>query len=209
MRHLGILLGFVPWIVFDLASERFAANAVGWAALIAVALTLASVLANARKHGPKILNLGTLVLFGAIAVAGFVGGPDTDRWLYDWGVPLVGVVLGLYVLATVPVMPFTAEYARQSTPRQYWGSPTFVKINRVLSTAWGVAILVMGLMSVAVTALGDKTRVLQDDQYVDLALNWILPIAIVWFMIKFTATYPDKVTAHAGQGDPAAARTTS
>lgn len=205
MKNLGVLLGFIPWIVFDLASERFAANGVGWAALIAVALTLASVLANARKHGPKILNLGTLVLFGAIAVVGFIGDAGTDRWLYFWGVPLVGVVLGLYVLATVPVMPFTAEYARQGTPRQYWGSPTFVRINRVLSTAWGVAILVMGLMSVAVTALGDNTRVLQDDQFVDLALNWILPIAIIWFMVKFTATYPDRVTGRSGDA-PAGSR---
>ena len=208
MKNLVILMGFVPWIVFTLVAQQFGANRVAWAAVIAVALTLFSVITNARKHGPKILNLGTLVLFGAIAVAGFAGGPDVDAWLYRWGVPLVGVVLGIYVLATVPVLPFTAEYARQGTPRQYWGSPTFIKINRVLSAAWGVAILVMGLLSVAVSALGGKTGQADDNQFLDLLLNWILPVAIVWFMVKFTVAYPDRVRGHA-HDEPADTRTSA
>jgi hypothetical protein len=128
-----------------------------------------------------------------MAVAGFVGGPAVDAWLFEWGRPLVGVVLGLYVLATVPVMPFTEEYARQTVPRQYWGSPTFRRVNRVLSAAWGVAIVVIGAAGLLVTALDAHAVDPSRNNLVDLLLNWVVPIAVIWWMVRFTATYPDRV----------------
>lgn len=33
---------------------------------------------------------------------------------------------------------------------------------------------------------------------VDLLLNWVVPIAVIWAMVKFTATYPDRVTRPTG-----------
>jgi hypothetical protein len=188
------VLGFLPWIVFSIVAQRLAADGVAWSALIAVVMTLVALVVAQRRHGPKILNLASLVLFGAIAVAGFVGGPDVDQWLYDWGRPLVGVVLGLFVLATVPVLPFTAEYARQSTPREYWDSPTFTKINRVLSAVWGVALIVMGLAAVVVSALDQQADGTGSSHLLDLLLNWVVPIAVIWWTVGFTVTYPDRVT---------------
>jgi hypothetical protein len=133
-----------------------------------------------------------------IAVVGFVGGPAIDLWLFEWGRPLVGVILGLYVLATVPIMPFTEEYARQSVPRQYWGSPTFRRINRVLSAAWGAAIVVIGVSGLLVTVLDAHAVDASRNNVVDLLLNWVVPIAVIWAMVKFTATYPDRVTRPTG-----------
>jgi hypothetical protein len=194
VQQFGFVLGFLPWIVFSIVAQRLAADGVAWSALIAVVMTLVALVVAQRRHGPKILNLASLVLFGAIAVAGFVGGPDVDLWLYDWGRPLVGVVLGLFVLATVPVLPFTAEYARQSTPREYWDSPTFTKINRVLSAVWGVALIVMGLAAVVVSALDQQADGTDSSHLLDLLLNWVVPIAVIWWTVGFTVTYPDRVT---------------
>jgi hypothetical protein len=194
VQQFGFVLGFLPWIVFSIVAQRLAADGVAWSALIAVVMTLVALVVAQRRHGPKILNLASLVLFGAIAVAGFVGGPDVDQWLYDWGRPLVGVVLGLFVLATVPVLPFTAEYARQSTPREYWDSPTFTKINRVLSAVWGVALIVMGLAAVVVSALDQQADGTGSSHLLDLLLNWVVPIAVIWWTVRFTVTYPDRVT---------------
>jgi hypothetical protein len=194
VQQFGFVLGFLPWIVFSIVAQRLAADGVAWSALIAVVMTLVALVVAQRRHGPKILNLASLVLFGAIAVAGFVGGPDVDQWLYDWGRPLVGVVLGLFVLATVPVLPFTAEYARQSTPREYWDSPTFTKINRVLSAVWGVALIVMGLAAVVVSALDQQADGTGSSHLLDLLLNWVVPIAVIWWTVGFTVTYPDRVT---------------
>lgn len=194
MENFRFVLGFLPWIVFSLAAQRLTADGVAWSATIAVAMTVVALAWAWRRNGPKILNIGSLVLFTVIAVVGFVGGPDVDQWLYEWGRPLVGVVLGLFVLATVPVMPFTEEYARQSVPREYWGSPTFRKINRVLSAAWGVAILAMGLSSLVVTVLDAEAVDTSSHHMVDLVFNWVVPIAIIVGMIKFTKSYPDRVS---------------
>ena len=199
MKPYSFVLGFAPWIVFTIVAQRLAANAVAWSALLAVAMTAVALVAAARRHGPTVLNAVSLVLFGVIAVVGFAGGPDVDDWLYTWGRPLVGVVLGLYVLATASVRPFTEEYARQSTPREYWGSPTFRAINRVLSAAWGAGLVVIGLAGVLVTALDERAVSATADHVPDLLLNWVVPIVVIWRLIVFTGAYPDRVTA---QADP-------
>lgn len=192
MENFKFILGFLPWIVFSLVAQRLAADGVAWSATIAVVMTLVALIYAWRQNGPKILNIGSLVLFAVVAIVGFVGGPDVDRWLYDWGRPLVGVIIGLFILVTVPLMPFTEEYARQSVPQQYWSSPTFRRINRVLSAAWGVAILVIGLASVAVAALGAQALHFDDHHALDLVLNWIVPIVVIAGMIRFTRRYPER-----------------
>jgi hypothetical protein len=200
MNRLGFVLGFLPWIAFSIIAQRLAANGVAWSATIAVAMTVVALLAARRKHGPLFLNLISLALFGLIAVVGFTGGAAVDQWLFEWGRPLVGVVLGLVVLATAPVRPFTEEYARQSVPRQYWGSPTFRKINKVLSAVWGAAILAIGLAGVVVAALDAHAVDATETNMVDLVLNWVVPIVAIWAAMKVTATYPDRVSSTA---DPA------
>ena len=195
LTPLSLVVGFLPWIVFSFVAQRLAADGVAWSALIAVVMSAVGVLWDRRRRGPQILDLGSLVLFGVIAVVGFVGGPGVDRWLFEWGRPLVGVALGLYLLLTVPVLPFTAEYARQTTPREYWDSPTFTRINRVLSAAWGVAFMVTGAASVLATALDARATGTSSSHLADLLLNWVVPIAVLWTMVRFTAAYPDRVTA--------------
>jgi hypothetical protein len=159
-----------------------------------VAIT-AVLLYRARQRGdPTTLNAVSLGIFGVIAVLGFVGGPPVDDWLHTWGRPLVGVVLGLYVLATAAVRPFTEQYARQSTPRQYWGSPAFHSINRVISAAWGLGLVVIGGCSLIVTALDQQRTTFSSVHLVELLLNWVIPIAVIWGLIWFTAAYPEHVT---------------
>jgi energy-coupling factor transporter transmembrane protein EcfT len=197
LTPLTLASGFLPWIVFSVIAQRLAADGVAWAALLATAMAAVAVLRDRRRHGPQILGLASLVLFAVIAATGFVGGPGVDRWLFEWGRPLVGVVLGLYLLLTVPVLPFTAEYARQTTPREYWGSPTFTKINRVLSTAWALAITAMGAASLLTTALGVDATGTSGTHLLELLLDWVVPVVVIWAMVRFTATYPDRATGAA------------
>lgn len=136
----------------------------------------------------------SLVTFGVIAVLGFVGGPPVDDWLYTWGRPLVAVVLGLYVLATAGMRPFTEQYARQSTPRQYWGSPAFHAINRVISAARGLGLVVIEGCTLLLTALNLQRTTFSSGHLTELLLNWVLPIAVIWGLATFTAAYPDHVT---------------
>ena len=166
-----------------------------------MALTVVALALAARRHGPTTLNWVSLVLFGAIAVVGFAGDAQVDEWLYTWGRPLVGVLLGLFVLATASSRPFTEEYARQSTPREYWGTPAFRSINRVISAAWGAGLVVIGLTGVLVAALDEHATTVSSDHLVDLVLNWVVPIAVIWALVSFTGSYPDRATtAHSSTG---------
>ena len=141
---------------------------------------------------PKILNTYSLVLFALIAVLGFTLGKNDDRWLATWGGAGVGIILGLIILALIPVIPFTVQFARESVPEAEWSSPTFKKINRVLSTGWGLAIFAVGLSRVAAAAInGHTTRRLPE-----ILLGLVIPGAIILYMLKFSKSYPDRVTHH-------------
>ena len=86
--------------------------------------------------------------------------------------------------------PFTEQFARETTPQAYWASPTFKKINRVLSTAWGLAIFAIGLSRVAAAAIdGHTTRRLPET-----LLGLAIPVVIVIYMLKFSKSYPDRVS---------------
>ncbi|GEL22391.1 hypothetical protein PSU4_13450 [Pseudonocardia sulfidoxydans NBRC 16205] len=197
LSALSLVGAFLPWIAFTVVAQRLAADGVAWSALIAVAMTVVALLWDRARNIPMQLNIYSGVLFATMAVAGFVGGREVDQWLFEWGRPLVGVVLGLLILATVGVRPFTAEYAKKDLPREAWTSPVFVKINRVLSAAWGAAIVVIGLSGVVVAALEGQPTGTDSPYLLDLALNWVVPIVALVWAVHFTKTYPDRVTGSA------------
>ena len=200
MKSLTLILAFLPLIAFSLLSRFLPHGYIGIAGLAAALIALIAIATSHPVWPPKILNTCSLILFTLIAVLGFTLGQADDRWLATWGGAGVGIVLGLIILALVPVMPFTEQFAREATPQAYWSSPTFKKINRVLSIAWGLAIVAVGLSRVAAAAIdGHTTRRLPE-----LLLSLALPVVIVIYMLKFSTSYPERVTqeptaAHAGR----------
>jgi hypothetical protein len=200
MKPLSLVLAFLPLIVFSLLSRVLPHGDIGVAGLVAAVIALVAIAVSRPWWPPKILNSCSLVLFALIAVLGFTLGKNDDRWLATWGGAGVGLILGLVILALIPVMPFTEQFARGSVPRAEWSSPTFKKINRVLSTAWGVAIFALGVSRVAAAAInGHSTRRLPE-----ILLGLAVPAAIILYMLKFSKSYPDRVThnepAHASAG---------
>jgi hypothetical protein len=190
MKSLTLILAFLPLIVFSLLARFLPHGYIGIAGLAAALIALIAIATGHPVWPPKILNTCSLALFTLIAVLGFTLGKADDRWLATWGGAGVGLILGLIILALVPVMPFTEQFARETTPQAYWSSPTFKKINRVLSTAWGAAIFGVGLSRVAAAAInGHTTRRLPE-----LLLGLVIPGVIVLYMLKFSKDYPDRVT---------------
>ena len=196
MKPLTLILAFLPLIAFSLLARFLPHGYIGIAGLAAAVIALIAIVTSRPVWPPKILNTCSLILFTLIAVLGFTLGNNDDRWLATWGGAGVGIILGTIILALVPVIPFTEQFARQSTPRAYWGSPTFKKINRVLSAAWGVALIAAGLSRVAAATIERQGS----HRLPDLLLGTIVPIVIVLYMLKFSKSYPDRV-AHP-QGAP-------
>jgi hypothetical protein len=199
MKPLTLILAFLPLIAFSVLSRFLPNGYIGVGGLAAAVIALIAILTSHPVWPPKILSTCSLLLFALIAVLGFTLGTNDDRWLATWGGAGVGLILGTVILALIPVMPFTEQFARESTPRAYWSSPTFKRINRVLSAAWGVAIFAVGVSRVAGAAInGHTTRRLPE-----VLLGLVVPGVIVLYMLKFSKSYPDRVAHHEPARAPA------
>jgi hypothetical protein len=84
-------------------------------------------------------------------------------------------------------------------PRERWSSPTFKKINLVLSGLWGAAIIAFGLSRVAAEAIDRHTS---SHALPQVLLGLIVPLAILLYMIKYSKTYPEKVLAREHGNQP-------
>jgi hypothetical protein len=190
MKPLTLILAFTPLIVFSLLARLLPHGYIGLAALVAVAAALVAMATSHPFWPPKIINACSFVMFAVLAVLGFTLGTHDDRWLATWGGAGVGLVLGLVILVLIPYMPFTEQFAREATPQAYWGSPTFKKINRVLSIGWGLAIFALGVSRVLGAALSRGTT----SRVPELLFGLAVPVVVILYMLKFSKSYPDRVT---------------
>jgi hypothetical protein len=105
--------------------------------LVAGALVSAALVARdyfTSGRAPKILEIGTLLLFGGLALYAALGGPTGFvigvRRCVDSGlllIVLVSMALG---------RPFTLQYAREQVAPELWWSPGFVRTNYVIMAYW-------------------------------------------------------------------------
>jgi phytoene dehydrogenase-like protein len=126
-------VGFTPWIAYWVLSAAGQPLAAVAAALAASSVLCAGAL---RRGGVKALELAALAFFGAHAALSAWLGAETLR-------PLDGLLSsGALALAAwgtlVAGTPFTAQYAREDWPKEYWEAPLFRRINLLLTTLWGV-----------------------------------------------------------------------
>lgn len=182
MRPLTLILVFLPLIVFSVLARLLPAGLIGVAALAAAATVLMTAPATRPIWPPKALPAICLTLFALIAVLGFGLGRGGDSWLATWGGAGIGLAVGLVILALVPVRPFTERFAREATPRAYWSSPTFRRVNRVLSLGWGVAIFAVGLSRVTAAAISQHTS----RRSPELLLGLIAPVVIILGALTFS-----------------------
>jgi cobalamin biosynthesis protein CobD/CbiB len=86
-------------------------------------------------------------------------------------------------------VPFTEQYARETTPPEVWKQPAFKRTNRVLTLMWGLvfaATAVLGYVAVKVPSTSDWTE-------------WVIPVALIVAAFKVTQIYPERVRARAGR----------
>jgi hypothetical protein len=189
VKSRSIIVAFLPLIVFSVMARFLPASSIGIAGVAAAAVALLVMLTSRPVWPPKILLCCSFVVFAVFAVLGIVTGRNEERWLGSWGGAGVALVLGLIILALIPLLPFTEQFARESVPRDRWSSPNFKQINKVLSTAWGLAICALGVSRILAVAInGNTTRRLPE-----VLLGIVVPVLILVYMLKFTKSYPEKV----------------
>jgi hypothetical protein len=137
---VGILLAFAPFLAFAII-DRVAGSVEGLIAGAVVALCLLVRDWMTPGRTPKILEVGTAILFGALALYALLAAPT-------WSVIGVRLCVDVGLLAIVLVSiavgrPFTLQYARERVPEALWSTPAFRRVNYVITAAWALAFAVM------------------------------------------------------------------
>jgi uncharacterized membrane protein len=177
----GPFSGFIPWIIFWVVANSpstWEYGAIG----AAVAAILLAIPSAGRHGGVKMLDVVTIVFFVVLAIVGAVVGAHDRDWLDRYSMVISSGALGLVALASLAFVPFTEQYARESTPPEVWQMPAFRRINRVLTLVWALAFLAtaaLGYIAVVAPSTSDWT-------------NWILPIVLIVGAFKFTRWYPER-----------------
>jgi hypothetical protein len=179
---MGILLAFAPFIALAIV-DRLAGSTEGLVAgaIVSVGLLLRDWIIPG-KH-PKLLELGTVLLFGGLALYAILGGPT-------WSV--IGVRLcvdaGLLLIVLVSMAvgrPFTLQYAREQVPAEFWNSPEFIRTNYVITAVWALAFAVMVVAELVLLTVPSMPP------RIGIAAIVLALIGAV----KFTGWYPERVKA--------------
>lgn len=177
--------GFVPWIIFWVVASPSSWEYASGGALIAALILL---IPSHDRGSVKLLDVASIVFFGALTVAGLILDRDQLSWLEDYSQAISSGALALVVLGSLAFVPFTEQYAREQAPREVWESPLFKQVNRMLTLVWGLVFALSAILGVIAQQVDSGTD----------WLNWILPIALIVGAFKFTAWYPEQARASAG-----------
>jgi hypothetical protein len=176
---MGILLAFAPFIVFAIV-DRFGGPTIGLVAgaVVSAILLLRDLVTPGRS--PKILEIGTLILFSGLAAYALFGAPT-------WSVVAVRLYVdsGLLVIVLVSMVigrPFTIQYAREQVAREYWSSPQFLRTNYVITAVWALAFALMVIAELALLYVPTLPR----------RVGIIVIILALVGAVKFTGWYPDR-----------------
>lgn len=192
----GPLAGLVPWIVlggFD------GPGRVPWVAAIALALSLLFIaLDHFRGRSPKLLGIVDVVFFAALLVLSLFISPGGLEWLEVWLDEICNITLTLIaVLSMLFGVPFTIQYARETTDRQFWHMRGFIRVNYIITGVWAASFFV----SAVAGFYGDA--VLKNSN--NLWTGWIIQIGANLLALQFTLWYPAVARSRAAraQGNPA------
>jgi len=177
---MGILLGFAPFLGFAVATGVWGPT-IG---LLVGAVTSAALLIIEflRKHRPKILEVGTLVMFaGLLAWAKLFPSPQTVlsvRLRVDSGLLLI-------ILISMAVgKPFTLQYARERVSAERWGSPRFARINLIITTGWALAFACIVAADLLMIYLPN----------VPIRVGIVVTVAALYGAYRFTDWYPKQAS---------------
>ncbi|PVZ15060.1 hypothetical protein [Actinomycetospora cinnamomea] len=181
MQKAAVFLGFVPWIVFSVVAGP---STWEWAALAALICSLVLAVPDWRRsRSISLLDAAALVFFAVMLVLALVLDRAALQPIEDRAQLLSSVVIALVAFGSLAAgRPFTEFYAKREAPPEVWDTPTFKRVNRVLTALWGGVFVINALCDLAVAGGASP----------DL-FNWVVPIVVIVVAVKVTAWYPEHV----------------
>jgi hypothetical protein len=135
-----LVWSFSPWLLFLLASRFTSFSGAVALGLVAAFVVAARAIGQHRFH---LLDAASVLYFTGLGLALEVVHPTSVLYWSRYAQAGAHAFLTLIVLGSVAIgHPFTESYARESTPKEVWGTPGFRAVNRTISLVWGLAFLV-------------------------------------------------------------------
>ncbi len=180
------LVGLSPWILYALVEGK---NRLELSAALALGLAVVILALNWIKgSSPKMLEYSDVVYFAGLAVVVAVAGTELRSWLELWGGEVANAALLVITLGSVLVRrPFTLQYAREDTPKEFWDQPEFLKVNYLISWVWVAAFAI----EAASGLFGDA--VLHNAN--NIWTGWIVQTFPLIVAAQFTIWYPNRLQA--------------
>ncbi|QNE20248.1 hypothetical protein F1D05_22955 [Kribbella qitaiheensis] len=150
---MSYLRTFAPWIVYAVIPSAHW----NWAALIALVLSLGLIAQQTRAGrtlDAQIIELGSAVFFAVITVVAFT---SPHSALHPYTPALSSATLAVIAGVSLALRkPFTLGIAKQTTPREIWNQPLFVRTNVIITAVWTACFAVTAAV-LALLADGDST----------------------------------------------------
>lgn len=174
---MSILLSLSPFVAFFVLM-RLGSPLAGLVGAVVVSLLLCLRMIR-RGEALKILEIGSLVVFGALTAYTLLAAPAwtvaTVRLAVDAG------LLAIAVASLAIGRPFTLQYARERVPEPVWALPVFYTTNRLITTVWAGAFAVL----VAADAAAEYVEAIPI--WVDVAASVVAFATAMWFSRRYPA----------------------
>jgi hypothetical protein len=172
-----MLLAFAPFIAFAVI-DRLVGPVEGM--FVGFAVSAALLIRDWNQgRGPKVLEIGTAALFGALGCYALLADPAWSlmgvRLVIDSGLLLI-------VLVSIAIrQPFTMQYARERVPADVQETREFVRTNYVITSVWALAFAAM--------VAADLILIYRPD--LPARFGILLTVVALMGAFKFTARYPE------------------
>ena len=168
---MSILLNLSPFAVF-FGLMRLVSPIAGLIGAFVVSLLLCTRMIR-RGESVKILEIGSVVLFGMLVVYTLLAAP---RWtVATVRLAVDGGLLTIVVVSLAIGRPFTLQYARERVPEPIWALPVFFTTNRLITIVWAGAFAV----HVAADAAAEYAPAIP--LWLDIVVAIVAFIGAVWF----------------------------
>jgi hypothetical protein len=191
-RRAIALMAFAPWILYGFASGFNHWRVAAGGGLILCLIYLAVMIR--RGSSIKLPDWTTLAFF-VIASVMMIGLRSAAFAVYS--AVVVWSCFAIAAWGSVAIgRPFTAVYARESAPPEFWKHPVFMRLNLLMTLVWcGLMTVNIGFAVIGVIVGGNVAKPI---------LSFALPMGLLVLGFVFNGRFPSRYLARSGFEMPAA-----
>ena len=189
LRTVGILSGFVPWIVYWVLVGN-----VPFVTAVLVALAIAVAALVIGRAGPgRTLEIGAVGTFvGLTVLTLLLSGWFLERWIQPASIAAIFLVTLTSVLIG---KPFIREFAESNRPAAVTQSESFHRITMRLTWIWIAAFAGMTMSSSIPPLVQGDATILDRKTPLSLVGYWVIPFSLLGLAALVSRTLTDRLTA--------------